>query len=523
MVMSYSVPAQQNDVGPLPIPEIGASPLEVVEIPIKRIKVTTRLRATDFAKVTDLAESISGVGLLHPVTVSKHGDQFHLLSGCHRLEAFRHLGRETIPATINQADPLIEELIEVEENLVSAKLTAIDEARFIVRWEEILTALGRRAVRGDNRWTRTGLTNAELAKNRGMSKSAYLYTKSIANLHPEVQDLLNETDFSRNKMDMVALSKESDDVQLEVAKLLVTGKTRTFKRALVKARCKVFPFNWNEEQIRTKELIGSPKSVMKWGGDSSSLSHLCKLVSADEQCRVTKQTGRVLKELEIPNYSQHPDHSAYFINFYSKPGDTICDCFSGRGTNLLVGAALGRKVVGYDLSPSNLEAVRSACLEHTEIEPEDLVLHHSDGTTLQEYKDQESIWDLVVCDPPYIFGAESYGEDPRDLCHLKDLDSFNAKLEECLINLKRLIKPSSFGKKEFNPIVIKVGSARRGDQGLIDMATEVEIISRRIGLTLHDKVINVLDSQWGMVNTSRCIDHGYSLKIHETNLVLLKY
>ena len=55
------------------------------------------------------------------------------------------------------------------------------------------------------------------------------------------------------------------------------------------------------------------------------------------------------------------------------------------------------------------------------------------------------------------------------------------------------------------------------------MATEVEIIARRIGLVLHDKVINVLDSQWGMVNTSRCIDHGYSLKIHETNLVLVKY
>ena len=188
---------------------------------------------------------------------------------------------------------------------------------------------------------------------------------------------------------------------------------------------------------------------MKWGGDSSSLSHLCKLVSQDDNCRITKQTGRVLKELEIPNYSQHPDHSAYFINFYSKPGDTICDCFAGRGTNLLVGAALGRKVVGYDLSPKNLEAVRSACLEHTGIAPDDLVLHHSDGVTLKEYEDQEEIWDLVQCDPPYIWNAEKYGEDPRDLCQIKDLDAFNAKLEECLINLKRLIKTSSFSKKEF--------------------------------------------------------------------------
>jgi len=499
------------------------TPLAVVEVPLKRIKVSTRLRGTDEDKVTDLAESIDGIGLLHPITISKHGEWFHLLSGMHRLEAFRKLGRDTIPASINQSDPLIEELIEVEENLVSSRLTSIDEARFIVRWEEILTLLGKRAVRGDNRWNRSGLTNDDLARTRGMSRRTYLYTKSIATLHPEVQDLLNETEYANQKMDLVALSKESDEVQMEVARLLITGKFSTFKRALVKARCKVFPFNWNQEQERIRELIGSPKSVMKFNGDSSSLSHLCKMVSVDEDCRVVKKVGNFLKELEIPNYSQHPDHSAYFINFYSKEGDTIADVMAGRGTNLLVGAALGRKVVGYDLSSQNLEAVRSACLEHTEIAPKDLVLHHSDGVELKEYEDQESIWDLVTFDPPYILNAENYGEDPRDLCHIKDLDQFNAKLEECLLNLKRLVKLSSFAEKRFHPIVIKVGSARRGETGLIDMSTEVEIIARSIGLILHDKVINVLDSQWGMVNTSRCLEHKYSLKIHETNLVFLKY
>ena len=88
-----------------------SAPLAVVEVPLKQIKVSTRLRGTDEDKVTDLAESIEGIGLLHPITVSKHGEWFHLLSGMHRLEAFRKLGRDTIPASINQSDPLIEELI----------------------------------------------------------------------------------------------------------------------------------------------------------------------------------------------------------------------------------------------------------------------------------------------------------------------------------------------------------------------------------------------------------------------------
>ena len=102
-------------------------------------------------------------------------------------------------------------------------------------------------------------------------------------------------------------------------------------------------------------------------------------------------------------------------------------------------------------------------------------------------------------------------------------DFKNAKIEVCLKNLKRLIKPSSWEKKEFHPIVLKVGSGRRGDKGLVDLATEMEIIARRLGLILHDKVIKVLDSQWEMFNISRCIDSRYGVKIHETNLVFLKY
>ena len=103
------------------------------------------------------------------------------------------------------------------------------------------------------------------------------------------------------------------------------------------------------------------------------------------------------------------------------------------------------------------------------------------------------------------------------------MDQFNAKLETCLRNLKRLIKPSNWEKRIFHPIVIKVGSARDGKNGITDMATEVEMISRKLYLKVHDKVMNVLNSQWAMFNVSRCIDNRYSIKVHESNLVLVKY
>ena len=161
-------------------------------------------------------------------------------------------------------------------------------------------------------------------------------------------------------MDLVALAKESDEVQLEVANLIACGQSRTFKRALQVARCKILSFDWDEEKARLREQVGKPFSVMKWNGDSSPLSQLCRMVSQDEDCAVTKKSWGTVK---VANYSQHPDHSAFFINYYSNEGDLILDCFAGRGVNLLVGAALGRKVVGYDLSPQNLNSIRSACLE----------------------------------------------------------------------------------------------------------------------------------------------------------------
>ena len=55
------------------------------------------------------------------------------------------------------------------------------------------------------------------------------------------------------------------------------------------------------------------------------------------------------------------------------------------------------------------------------------------------------------------------------------------------------------------------------------MATEMELVARKVGLVLHDKVVNVLNSQFAMFNLSKCIDHKYSLKVHETNLVWVKY
>ena len=116
--------------------------------------------------------------------------------------------------------------------------------------------------------------------------------------------------------------------------------------------------------------------------------------------------------------------------------------YGNCSSNQIRGAALGRRVVGYDMNPTNLEKVRSVALEHTDIDASDLQFHHSDGCVMEELADQQDCFDLITFDPPYAQGAERYTDDPRDLCNVRNLDAFYERLRECMCNCKRLIKKS---------------------------------------------------------------------------------
>ena len=69
------------------------------------------------------------------------------------------------------------------------------------------------------------------------------------------------------------------------------------------------------------------------------------------------------------------------------------------------------------------------------------------------------------------------------------LKSFWKGLKPVCWNLEATHKPSNFDEKVFHPVVLKVGLGRKGELGMRDMATDIEIIARKIGLVLHDKII----------------------------------
>ncbi|TWI29424.1 ParB/RepB/Spo0J family partition protein [Paracoccus sulfuroxidans] len=108
--------------------------MNILELPLTSIEVgNDRARDLDPAWVDGLVGSIQLQGLMQPIVVRPHGDGYRLVAGLHRLHAFQSLGRDTIPATLAEADTDDgAKLAEVSPLALSeallARLTALEQA-----------------------------------------------------------------------------------------------------------------------------------------------------------------------------------------------------------------------------------------------------------------------------------------------------------------------------------------------------------------------------------------------------------
>ena len=89
----------------------------VHQILIKEIKLEKRFRK-DIGDVSNLTESINNYGLFNPISITK---DLTLVAGSRRIEAFKQLGLEQIPAII--VDIKIKENGEIDENSIRKDFT----------------------------------------------------------------------------------------------------------------------------------------------------------------------------------------------------------------------------------------------------------------------------------------------------------------------------------------------------------------------------------------------------------------
>jgi len=120
-----------------------------MNIPLERIASADYARALSEETVQSLMHSIQRLGLLQPIIVMEAKvnrgvlcDGWRIVAGHHRVEAYRRLGRKEIEATVMESVSYLEtELIEIDENLCRAELTAAQRAAAIMRRKQIWEAL----------------------------------------------------------------------------------------------------------------------------------------------------------------------------------------------------------------------------------------------------------------------------------------------------------------------------------------------------------------------------------------------
>ena len=98
--------------------------MEIVQVPVKDIKVKYRFRKPSDQKVDGLVESIRGIGsLIHPINIDSSN---YLISGFHRLLAYRKLKEDVIPCIVREGDKRMTDLIQLDENIMVNSLSALD-------------------------------------------------------------------------------------------------------------------------------------------------------------------------------------------------------------------------------------------------------------------------------------------------------------------------------------------------------------------------------------------------------------
>ena len=200
--------------------------------PVSAIKMGPGRREVDTKKVVELVDSIKTVGLINPITVTS--DQ-KLVAGAHRLEACKSLGWKDIPCVIYDGSDLQRELVEIDENLVRLELDPISIGELAIRRDEILDAFGKRAKRGDNRFTKKNRcapgahlqkTTNEIASEVGMSPRALLENKQLArDLTPKAKEVVRRSDVT--KKDALKIARMEPKKQNEIAEKLSSGKAKS--------------------------------------------------------------------------------------------------------------------------------------------------------------------------------------------------------------------------------------------------------------------------------------------------------
>src|SRR5690606_23137035 len=160
---------------------------DVREISVRAVVVRDRLRALSESTVNELAESMSRVGLLNPITVHQPNVSPILVAGHHRLAAAKKLGWETIRCYVLPSETSADDLrlSEIDENLARGELSPAERALHIEERKAIYERIHGKAK-----------ANSARAANRAMGRGVVTENFSVTSFSKDTAEKTGRTDRS---------------------------------------------------------------------------------------------------------------------------------------------------------------------------------------------------------------------------------------------------------------------------------------------------------------------------------------
>ncbi|MBR4671758.1 MAG: ParB/RepB/Spo0J family partition protein [Bacilli bacterium] len=199
---------------------------EIVELPVDELRPNPYQprKVFDEDKLNELANSIKEHGIFQPIIVKKSSIKgYEIIAGERRVKACKIAGIEKIPAIVR--DFTDEQMMEIAllENLQRENLNSIEEA---MAYKNLLDAMK--------------VTQEELAKRLGKSRSHITNMLGLLNLPEEVKDMIVEEKISmsharvlskmENKEEVIALANRIVNERLNVRDIEDVSKDESIKK-----------------------------------------------------------------------------------------------------------------------------------------------------------------------------------------------------------------------------------------------------------------------------------------------------
>ena len=225
----------------------------VIEMKINDIEpdINQPRKVFDDDKLEELSASIKEHGVLQPIIVAKKDKYYQIIAGERRWRASKKAGLKTIPAIVRDYDEKKTREVSLIENIQRQDLNALDAAKAIKELME------------DH-----DLTQEELAKTLGKSRSSIANTLRILTLDERVQNLVQEGKLSEGhartlasidspqKQYKLAMDIINLDLSVRDAENIAKDEKKTAKKVINKKKSKL-EIIYKDLENKLKRVLGT--------------------------------------------------------------------------------------------------------------------------------------------------------------------------------------------------------------------------------------------------------------------------